>query len=124
MKFRYARHSNNIQKLCNFYTTILGFQKLGEFNNHDGYNGVFLGKDGQNWHLEFTENAEVVNHNFNPDDALVFYPNSFIEFKEILKNVEDHQIQYIQPKNPYWHQNAICIQDPDGMNIMIYIPIV
>lgn len=72
MQFRYARHSQDIDRLVKFYTSILNFQVLGEFKNHDGYDGVFIGLKENNWHLEFTENAEIPQSKFDEDDALVF----------------------------------------------------
>ena len=56
MTFRYARHSSKIESLVYFYTSILEFSVLGEFKNHECYDGVFLGIEGENWNLEFTQN--------------------------------------------------------------------
>ena len=33
MNFRYARHTNNLEPLIEFYTEIVGLEKLGEFKN-------------------------------------------------------------------------------------------
>ncbi|BBI65852.1 hypothetical protein PKHYL_00430 [Psychrobacter sp. KH172YL61] len=43
MKFRYARHTNNLGTLIDFYQNIIGLEKLGGFKDHNGYDGVFLG---------------------------------------------------------------------------------
>ncbi len=62
MNFRYARHTNNLKPLIEFYTKVIGLEIIGNFENHDKYNGVFLGKQDLDWHLEFTESDEKVNH--------------------------------------------------------------
>ena len=73
MKFRYARHTNNLKVLSEFYTNVLGLEKLGGFKNHSNYNGVFLGLPNKDWHIEFTESDEKAEHNPDEDDLLVFY---------------------------------------------------
>ena len=74
MKFRIARHTNNLNQLKSFYIDVLGFEVLGSFENHDNYNGIFIGKPQFDWHLEFTQSNEIVEFNYNEDDILVFYP--------------------------------------------------
>ena len=41
MKFRYARHTNNLDTLIDFYQNVIGLEKLGGFKDHNGYDGVF-----------------------------------------------------------------------------------
>lgn len=119
MTFRYARHTNNLEQLKSFYIDVLGLELLGGFENHDGYNGVFLGKQDENWHLEFTQSDEVANHTFDDDDLLVFYPNSKLEFELLKEKLEHHSVQFVTSKNPYWNENGIQFLDPDGFGIVI-----
>ncbi|WP_413771709.1 hypothetical protein [Psychrobacter piscatorii] len=42
MKFRYARHTNNLGTLIDFYQNIVGLEKLGGFKDHNSYDGVFF----------------------------------------------------------------------------------
>lgn len=58
MIFRNARHTHNLNSIIKFYTTILKLEVLGNFKNHNGYDGVFLGKENTDWHLEFTSRNE------------------------------------------------------------------
>ncbi len=44
MKFRLARHTNRLKQLVDFYVNIIGLDFLGEFKNHSGYYGLFIGK--------------------------------------------------------------------------------
>jgi YycE-like N-terminal domain/YycE-like C-terminal domain len=119
MIFRIARHTNDLKSLINFYCKILNFEILGIFENHNDYNGVFLGKPNSDWHIEFTESKEKAIHIFDEDDILVFYPLNSEEHSKIIENIKKFQIVELNPKNPYWKQNGIMIEDPDKYKIII-----
>ena len=119
MIFRVARHTNDLEKVTRFYTSILNLELLGDFKNHDNYNGVFIGQKNTNWHLEFTASGEQTNHHFDDDDILVFYPLNKSEYEEILQKIYQHNITIYSSKNPYWNENGIMIKDPDGYNIIV-----
>lgn len=123
MTFRFARHTNNLEKIKSFYIDILGLELIGGFENHNGYDGIFIGKPNENWHLEFTKSKKIITFNFNDDDILVFYPSSKLEFELIIKKLETHKIEFIEAKNPYWNDPEISggkmIHDPDGYKIVI-----
>jgi len=119
MTFRFARHTNNLEQLKSFYIDVLGLEILGGFENHNGYDGIFIGKPNENWHLEFTKSNETVSFNFGEDDILVFYPNTKLEFELIHQNLKANEVQTIKAKNPYWNENGKMILDPDGYRIII-----
>lgn len=119
MTFRFARHTNDLEQIKSFYIDILGFELLGGFENHNGYNGVFIGKLNENWHLEFTKSEEFILFDFNEDDILVFYPNNKMEFDFIMNKIQSKKIEFIKAKNPYWNENGKMILDPDGYRVVI-----
>jgi catechol 2,3-dioxygenase-like lactoylglutathione lyase family enzyme len=119
MTFRFARHTNDLEQIKSFYIAILGFELLGTFENHNGYDGVFIGKSNENWHLEFTKTKEVISFEFKEDDILVFYPASKTEFDLLVHKLQSHEIEFIKAKNPYWNENGKMILDPDGYRILI-----
>lgn len=119
MNFRYARHTQKIESLIYFYTSVLNFEVLGEFKNHDGYDGVFLGIKGENWHLEFTQSDEKPTSNFDEDDALVFYPTTQKAYDEILENLKKFEVPLLEAKNPYWHDKGVCFEDCDHYKIIV-----
>ena len=119
MKFRYARHTNNIKALTEFYTKVIGLNILGGFENHSNYNGVFLGLPSLNWHLEFTESNEKAIHSSDKDDLIVFYLKSEEELNLIIKKAEELNIPIVKSKNPYWQTNGIELKDPDGFGVML-----
>jgi hypothetical protein len=119
MTFRFARHTNDLEKLSNFYINILGMEILGGFQKHNGYDGVFIGKSNENWHLEFTKSNEIIQFNFGEEDVLVFYPNTRLEYEHILEKINNFSIKIIEAKNPYWNENGKMFLDPDGYRIVI-----
>jgi catechol 2,3-dioxygenase-like lactoylglutathione lyase family enzyme len=119
MILRIARHTDNLEAIKTFYTEILDLQLLGGFQDHDGYDGVFIGKSQLNWHLEFTTSSASPKHHFDEDDLLVFYPESLGTYEAILEKIQTQRITVVPAKNPYWNQNGILIKDPDGYGVMI-----
>ena len=119
MIFRVARHTNDLKPLISFYTNILGLEILGEFRNHDNYDGVFLGKQNLNWHLEFTKSLIPVDHKFDMDDILVFYPEQIIEYDNIIDRINNNGLKIVNHVTPYWRNNGVMIKDPDGYCIII-----
>ena len=119
MKFRIARHTNDLEKIKYFYTSVLGFEVLGSFENHANYNGIFIGKPNLDWHLEFTTSNEVVEFNYNEDDILVFYPEEISEYNQLIDIIQKQNISFIKAKNRYWNENGKMILDPDGYRVII-----
>jgi catechol 2,3-dioxygenase-like lactoylglutathione lyase family enzyme len=119
MVLRVARHTNNLEKIEAFYVNILGFERLGGFQNHNNYDGVFIGKSDLDWHFEFTESNDKANHHFDEDDIIVLYPTTILEYNNLLDSVSNNNISIITSKNPYWNENGKMLLDPDGYRIVI-----
>jgi catechol 2,3-dioxygenase-like lactoylglutathione lyase family enzyme len=119
MVLRVARHTNNLEKIEAFYVNILGFERLGGFQNHNNYDGVFIGKSDLDWHFEFTESNDKANHHFDEDDIIVLYPTTILEYNNLLDSVSNNNISIITSNNPYWNKNGKMFLDPDGYRIVI-----
>ncbi len=119
MHFRYARHTNKINDITEFYTKILHIEVLGHFENHQNYDGVFIGIKGSDWYFEFTTTDEIVTHTFDEDDCLVFYPTSQNEYDTIMENLSQYKVEIIEHKNTYWNENGISFLDPDGYCVIL-----
>ena len=119
MKFRLARHTSRLEQLKDFYVNIIGLSVIGEFKNHSGYDGVFIGNANLDWHLEFTQTGESVDHKFDEDDILVFYPENQFEFESLLERINTQKVVKSLAKNPYWQENGITIKDPEGHTVVI-----
>lgn len=119
MFLRVARHTNNLEIIENFYVNILGFEKLGGFQNHDNYDGIFIGKSDLDWHFEFTQSNIKANHIFDEDDLIVFYPDTIEKYNTLLESFQENNISRINAINSYWNENGQMFQDPDGYRIVI-----
>lgn len=118
MNFRVARHTNDLNKIIHFYQ-LLEMEILGSFENHDNYDGVFLGFPGADWHLEFTVSNEKAQHKPDDDDLLVFYCDDEIKLNEIKSKLIQNNIKQIEAKNPYWNNNGFHFLDPDDFGIIL-----
>lgn len=121
MKLRIARHTNNLQAIEEFYCKIIALDNLGSFQEHEGYHGLFLGKRGLDWHLEFTTSNEPANHYPDEDDLLVFYVKDQNELNDFKRLFAVKKIDIHSAKNPYWNRNSLMVKDPDGFGIVITI---
>lgn len=119
MVLRVARHTNNLVKIENFYINILGFERIGGFQNHNNYDGVFIGKKGLDWHFEFTQSDTIAVHSFDEDDITVLYPETISEYNRLINKLLENNISFIPSKNPYWNENGKMFLDPDGFRIVI-----
>ena len=119
MQLRQAKHTSDLEKITAFYTRVLGLEILGEFRDHEGYDGVFLGHKNAQWHLEFTTSSEPPRHKPDEDDLLVFYPESIAEYNALQQRLLQNGILRQVAKNPYWNENGFCFLDPDGFLLVI-----
>jgi catechol 2,3-dioxygenase-like lactoylglutathione lyase family enzyme len=119
MILRVARHTNNLKKIENFYVNILGFERLGGFQNHNNYDGIFIGKPELDWHFEFTKSDVNAKHLFNEDDIIILYPKTDLEYSSLIDRVLNNNISMITAINPYWKENGKLFFDPDGNRIVI-----
>ncbi len=119
MKLRIARHTNDLKSMQDFYLCIPGMEVLGEFKDHQGYAGVFIGIKNDGWHLEFTVSEDQPVHTPDEDDLLVFYPASSAAYHAIIDRLREKGTSEAEPKNPFWADNGITFLDPDGFRIVI-----
>ena len=119
MNIRIARHTIDLKNAVEFYINIIGLERIGGFENHNGYDGIFIGNKESNWHIEFTTSEENPIHIFDEDDIIVFYPTSKEEYDEIINNLYSKKIKILKSKNPYWNENGILVKDFDNHNVII-----
>ncbi|MEH7281737.1 VOC family protein, partial [Bacillus toyonensis] len=49
VQFRIARPTDKFEEVISFYETGLGLKRIGEFHNHEGYDGVMFGLPGEEY---------------------------------------------------------------------------
>jgi catechol 2,3-dioxygenase-like lactoylglutathione lyase family enzyme len=116
MQVRFARHTSRLAELVRFYRDGLGLPELGRFENHDGYDGVFLDLPGTNGHLEFTSgggHAPPVPHE---ETLLVLYLGDEDAVAEACRRAG---VEPIESANPYWRRHGLTLLDPDGFQVVL-----
>ena len=116
MQLRFARHTDRLIEIVGFYRDGLGLPEIGRFENHDGYDGVFLAVPGTDAHLEFTSGGHHNAPSPHPETLLVLYLGSADAVNETRKRVG---AQPVEPTNPYWKQHGVTLIDPDGFQVVL-----
>jgi catechol 2,3-dioxygenase-like lactoylglutathione lyase family enzyme len=116
MQVRFARHTERLVDVIRFYRDGLGLPEIGRFENHDGYDGVFLAVPGTDAHLEFTSGGQHSAPSPHPETLLVFYLGSADALNETCERIG---AQPVEPANPYWKQNGVTLVDPDGFRVVL-----
>ena len=116
---RFARPSRDIDAATHFYVELVGWENLGGFRDHHGFDGVFLGLTGASWHLEITQNVAGAAPTPTHEDLLVIYLAASPAAALCLRLRENGCSPYPH-ENPYWASvNAQCFLDPDGYTVTI-----
>src|SRR5438477_12157741 len=104
---RFARPTDNLAALVDFYRDGLGFEVLGGFTNHDGFDGVMLGHKGACYHLEFTHKAgHKVGRAPTEDNLLVFYLPDAKQWQAAVARLEGLGCKPVKAFNPYWDKKG------------------
>lgn len=117
---RVARATDQLAEVVRFYRDGLGFEVLGSFEGHEGFDGVMLGHRGAGYHLEFTHHrGEQVDRAPTPENLLVFYLPDREEWETAVERMKKHGHAPVPAVNPYWDRNGVTFQDPDGYRVVI-----
>ena len=116
MKVRFARHTERLDEVVRFYRDGIGLPEIGKFEDHDGYDGVFLDLPGTGAHLELTSGGEQRAPAPHPETLLVLYVGSPEAVQEMLRRVGATPVE---PANPYWAANGVTIEDPEGFRVVL-----
>src|SRR5436190_7770355 len=103
---RVARPTDDLAAVVRFYRDGLGFEVLGGFEDHDGFDGVMLGHPGAAYHLEFTrQRGNTAGKAPTQDALLVFYLPDVREWRAAVERLEAHGYGSVKAFNPYWDRN-------------------
>ena len=116
---RVARPSNDLAPLIRFYCDGLGMLVLSRFEDHEGFDGVIVGRSGAPYHLEFTKKrGEVAPRAPTADNLLVFYLPDRAAWRHAVKRLTDAGYTPVRSLNPYWDRDGITFEDPDGYRVV------
>jgi catechol 2,3-dioxygenase-like lactoylglutathione lyase family enzyme len=116
MQLPVARHTNRLDELVRFYRDGLGLPEIGRFDDHEGYDGVFLAVPGTDAHLEFTSGGRHGPPMPNPETLLILYLGSD---DAVARTSERVGVEPIEPANPYWQEHGVTLVDPDGFRVVL-----
>ena len=117
---RVARPTDRLDDVVRFYVAGLGFDELGSFENHDGFDGVMVGAPGALYHLEFThQRGHAVGSAPTKDNLLVFYLPDDGEWKSSVDRMVAAGYTPVPSVNPYWDRSGRTFEDPDGYRVVL-----
>lgn len=117
---RIARPSDDLEALLAFYRDGLGFDVLYQFEDHDGFDGVMLGKASAPYHFEFTRShAHRVGRAPSQDHLLVFYLPENAAWRDAVARMRSAGFDAVASFNPYWDRQGVTFEDPDGYRIVL-----
>jgi hypothetical protein len=121
VQLRIARPTDKFEEIIEFDETGLGLKRIGEFYNHDGFDGVMFGLPSLPYHLEFTHHIDG-----SPcpaptkDNLLVFYIPDGEAIERIVDRLNKLGYTEVEPENPYWAHKGYTFEDPDGWRIVLF----
>jgi catechol 2,3-dioxygenase-like lactoylglutathione lyase family enzyme len=116
MQLRVARHTERLDALVRFYRDGLGLSEVGRFEDHDGYEGVFLEVPGTAAHLELTAGGVHGAPVPHPETLVVFYLGDEQSVQAVAARLG---AEPVAPANPYWAEHGLTFEDPDGFRVVL-----
>lgn len=117
---RVARATDDLAAVVRFYRDGFGFEVIGSFEDHEGFDGVMLGHRGAGYHLEFTHRrGHTVGRAPTDENLLVFYLPDRAEWDAAVARARSAGHVPVSPANPYWDRNGVTFEDPDGYRIVL-----
>jgi len=103
-----------------FYRDVLGLEVLARFEDHEGFDGVMLGRIGSDVHFEFThERDAALETSPSPENLIVLYLED-AEWAKTKDAIQSAGILIVPSHNPYWDLHGITIEDPDGYRVVLH----
>jgi len=119
-QLRVARQTDNLERIAEMYRQGLRLDILGAFEDHQGFDGVMLGKSGLQYHFEFTHHrGYTVGKSPTQDHLIVFYIPDRGYMEESCARMETAGFKPVPSYNPYWDQNGRTFEDLDGYRVVL-----
>lgn len=117
---RIARPVGTLARSVTMYRAGLGLLEIGRFEDHDGFDGVMLGRPGLDYHFEFTFcRTDPVAPAPTPEDLIVFYLPDADAWRKTCARMREAGFVEVAPFNPYWQQRGRTFEDPDGYRVVL-----
>ncbi|MDA9525636.1 glyoxalase [Bradyrhizobium sp. CCBAU 11434] len=117
---RIARPTNDLDAVIAFYKVGLGLSELYRFEQHEGFDGVMLGRPGESYHLEFTRaHGHDAGRAPSKENLLVFYFPLRSEWEAAVSRMQNRGYCPVQPFNPFWETHGVTFEDCDGYRVVL-----
>ena len=117
---RIARPTDDLEKIVLMYRKGLGLDILGSFEDHEGFDGVILGKWDLAYQIEFTHQAgHSAGRAPTKDNLLVFYYPMALSWLDACQRMSEAGFRPVSSWNPYWNGHGRTFEDPDGYRVVI-----
>jgi len=102
------------------YCRGLDLTVVGEFEDHDGFDGVMLGSPGGPYHFEFTRSrTHPVRPTPTVEDLAVFFFPSARDWRAACARMLSAGFRQVAAFNPYWEKNGRSYEDDDGYRVVL-----
>ncbi|MGH6909533.1 MAG: VOC family protein [Phenylobacterium sp.] len=119
---RIARPSDDLDALLPFYRDGLGLELLYRFEDHEGFDGVMLGREGSPYHFEFTRaKAHRAGRAPTQDSLIVFYIADETRWRRAVGQMIEGGFPPVPSFNPYWDRHGQTFEDPDGYRVVLQL---
>jgi len=117
---RVARPTDQLERIARMYVEGLDFTVLARFADHDGFDGVILGRPDEAYHLEFTaQRGHLAGRAPTKEHLLVFYIADRSEWESTCASLERAGFRGVQPGNPFWDVKGRTFEDADGYRVVL-----
>lgn len=119
-KLRVARATDNLTEVTNMYVNGLGFQLLGSFDDHNGFDGAIVGHEKHHYHLEFTHHRGTkVGNASTKDNLLMFYFSDSPTWDLCCQQMLCAGFKQVESYNDYWDIVGKTFEDLDGYRVVL-----
>ena len=116
---RVARPVGDLARSVAMYREGLGLRVIGHFEDHQGFDGVMLGRAGSSYHFEFTRcRAHPVRPTPTREDLVVLYIPGSNEWQAACSRMSIAGFKTVPAFNPYWDARGKSFEDPDGYRVV------
>jgi catechol 2,3-dioxygenase-like lactoylglutathione lyase family enzyme len=117
---RIARPVSDLSRSRSMYCAGLGLRVLGSFEDHEGFDGIILGRAGMPYHFEFTTHrTHPVAPRPTEEDLLVLYVPRRKEWERCCGAMRAAGFVRVSSFNPYWDLRGHVFRDPDGYLVVL-----
>lgn len=117
---RVTRPTDNLNKITQMYIEGLGFNLLGCFENHNGFDGSIIGHENHGYHLEFTHHKDaLVGKAPTQDNLLVFYFSEPEVWETCCSQMLKSGFTLVASYNEYWDVLGKTFEDLDGYRVVL-----